>query len=390
LLRPVLISLFAAVALWVSGVHYSIVLVVAAYTASSLLLAAGFRFRRLGSSAVVYAGMVDTSLFLGAGTFLTGGPASPVLYLFFVLQATYLVLATPRTFGVTAVTSMAVMIIPVIMVDSGLALLNVDPTQQPLSYVVAAAGSLAMLSSVGRLRSVLSVTRTQVYRHLPAALNALHRLLSGDQREKQTATFLCPLMAALRVTDEGAIYQFDQNSGALLLVEGMGLRPWFQNFLVFWPEEGVVGQAYRLNKRVVYQDFEKLRKCYGNLSQRNLEILDKVARKVDPPNYTIAVPISWGDEVFGVLVLSRQLGSLNDREIELVEGFAAHMATVMHGAPLRRPAAGLDQNVGLHNQFLDLLQAVSASEDGFQEFAQQLRGLIDFEGIRIPWPLAKA
>ncbi|HZA25531.1 MAG TPA: GAF domain-containing protein, partial [Dehalococcoidia bacterium] len=162
------------------------------------------------------------------------------------------------------------------------------------------------------------------------------------------------------------------------------------NFLVFWPEEGVVGQAYRLNKRVVYQDFEKLRKCYGNLSQRNLEILDKVARKVDPPNYTIAVPISWGDEVFGVLVLSRQLGSLNDREIELVEGFAAHMATVMHGAPLRRPAAGLDQNVGLHNQFLDLLQAVSASEDGFQEFAQQLRGLIDFEGIRIPWPLAKA
>jgi hypothetical protein len=129
LLRPVLISLFAAVALWVSGVHYSIVLVVAAYTASSLLLTAGFRFRLLGSSAVVYAGMVDTSLFLSAGTFLTGGPASPVLYLFFVLQATYLVLATPRTLGVTAVTSVAVMIIPVIMVDSGLALLYVDPTQ---------------------------------------------------------------------------------------------------------------------------------------------------------------------------------------------------------------------------------------------------------------------
>jgi signal transduction histidine kinase len=190
-------------------------------------------------------------------------------------------------------------------------------------------------------------------------------------------------MAALNVGDEGAIYRFDQNSGVLLLEEGMGQRTWFQNFLMFWPEEGVVGQAYRLKKRIVYQDLEKLRKCYGNLSQRNLEILEKLARKSDPPNYTIAVPISWRDEVLGVLVLSRQQRSLNDREVELVEGFAAQIATIMHGSQLHQPVAGLDQEVRLHKKFLDLLQAVSDSRNGFQEFAQRLRDLIHFEGIRI-------
>ena len=77
-LRLGLIPLFALVALWVSGPHYLVVGSILAYVASSGLLALGYRKKFLGSTDVIYVGMVDTILFLGAGVLLTGGGTGQV------------------------------------------------------------------------------------------------------------------------------------------------------------------------------------------------------------------------------------------------------------------------------------------------------------------------
>ena len=77
-LRLGLIPLFAVVALWVSGLHYLVVGSILAYIASSGLLALGYRAKFFGSTDVIYVRKVDTILFLGVSTLLTGGGAGQV------------------------------------------------------------------------------------------------------------------------------------------------------------------------------------------------------------------------------------------------------------------------------------------------------------------------
>jgi hypothetical protein len=117
-LRLGLIPLFALVTLWVSESQHPVILALLAYGGSSALLALAHRVRVLGSSNVIYLGMVDTSLFLRAGVIMTGGAASPVLFLFFGLQAAYFILARPRVFIATAAFSVIVMIASAVLANS--------------------------------------------------------------------------------------------------------------------------------------------------------------------------------------------------------------------------------------------------------------------------------
>ena len=89
----------------------------ALYALTSLIVAFGYKKRLLGSSDVVYFG-----LFLGAGVYLTGGAFSPVIYIFFGLSASYLLLSSPKAFvSATAASSVAI-IVAVVMVEAGITL----------------------------------------------------------------------------------------------------------------------------------------------------------------------------------------------------------------------------------------------------------------------------
>ncbi|HEU0022818.1 MAG TPA: hypothetical protein VFR55_14275, partial [Dehalococcoidia bacterium] len=97
-LRLGLIVLFTVVTLWVSPDYTVVLLMVSAYIASSGLLAVGYRAKILSATALHYASMLDTSLLLGAGVIVTGGPQSPVMFLFIGMQAAFLVLEQSRLF----------------------------------------------------------------------------------------------------------------------------------------------------------------------------------------------------------------------------------------------------------------------------------------------------
>jgi signal transduction histidine kinase len=383
LLRPALILLLGVVALWVAESRLPLLLALGAYTASSLVLALGYRSRLLGSSDVVYFGMVDTNLFVGAGVLFTGGLLSPVLFLFFGMQATYFVLANPKTSIIAAIISMLVMTASAALSGSLPALPPVDPLQHPLAYLTAAIGALAMLSSVGWLHSALYATRSQAHRHLALVLHAWRRLVGADAEGKELADILGSLMATLNVTDEGAVYRYDAPAGVLRLEAGMGIRPWFQKFQSFSPGEGIVGRCYCLKQTLICRAPAESTLTYVNLSRPNLEILKRAKARAQAPRYCLAVPIVWEDEALGVLLLSRQQGSLNENEAALVEGFAAHLATAMQEYRLDQELARLYQEVEVRTRLHDLLQGVDGSPEGLAAFARRLQTPVPFEAARI-------
>jgi hypothetical protein len=350
-LRLGLIPLFALVTLWVSESQHPVILALLAYSGSSALLAAGYRVRVFGSSDVIYLGMVDTSLFLGAGVAMTGGAASPVLFLFFGLQAAYFILARPRAFVVTAAFSLIIMIASVALATYRWPA-KASPGEEPLAYVVAAVGALAMLSGVGWFHSLVYVGRSQASQHFTAAANALRQLVSGGSEEKLLAAMLDALMTTLHITDEGTIYRHDPQHGVLRHQLSLGLRPWFQRFQEFQPDEGMVGQALAQKRPIACHHVKDLYQCLGSLGQSNLAVLNNPSARSTTPSYALALPLCWGEEVMGVLVLTRYDGSrpLDEKEIQLAEAFASYMVIAMRQSYLGWQVAQLDQETTLQRQ----------------------------------------
>lgn len=382
-LRLGLISLFTVVALWVSPGYNAVLLIVSGYAASSVLLAVGYRIKLLGSTDVLYAGMLDTSLFLGAGVIVTGGYQSPVLFLFFGTQAAFLVLAQPKIFVVSSLLSILVITASVLLSGWGIIPAVAEPQQQPLAYLLAAAGALAMLGVMGSAHSVIYVARSQANRHLSATLNALRRIVRSDSGDQQLASILSNLMTTLNLTDEGAVYRYEPNADSLKLEIGLGLKPWFQNFSAFWPDEGPVGRAYREKRRMVYLGAEQLLQHLGDLSQQNSDTLANLLQKNKPPSQTVAVPVQWRDQALGALVLNRENAAFDDNELQLIEGFSAHLAVVMQQTSANRRVADLERKVNTCDQLKALLPSLSDSNQGIGQFVQLLKQSIPFEFARV-------
>lgn len=282
----------------------------------------------------------------------------------------------PSNLVTSATVLVVAMVGSMVLANSQLALQPVDPSQLLPAYLVAVAGWLVMLSGVGRIHSLWEVARGQAKEHLNAALEAWRRMVNGADDKKDLPSVLNSLLATLNASDEGAIYLFDHTSGTLRLEAGAGARPWFQRFPAFWPEEGIVGQAYRLNKPVIYQDVRQLRQCHGNLSQRNLEILEQVTQNLEPPEYSLAVPIFTEAEAIGVVLLSRQHGALDASEVHLVEEFAAHLATA-----IREPWPGpemvdLGQKMDSIQNMLNLALASGEEVRVLKELLQGVGGVL--------------
>ncbi len=382
-LRLGLIPLFSVVAIWVSGPHDLVIGSILVYVASSCLLALGYRGKFLGSTDVIYVGMVDTSLFLGAGVLLTGGAQSPVLPLFFGMQAAYLVLARPKVFIVASAIAAVAIIAAIAGSILELVPAGIGPEHQPMAQVVAAVGALAMLAGVGYRHSVAYVVRSQAKQHLNAALNAFRRMVQTGRDDQKLASTLSNLMTTLKITDEGAIYRFCPDSGTLKLEVGLGLKPWIQSFPEFLPEEGPIGDVFQKNRRLICQGRKELGPHLKNLTRVNSGILSGLLKGHIPPLYTAAVPVRWQSQALGVLMLSRQDDVLDDSEVQLMEGFADHIASTMHYSALTEQVARLDALSSMYRQLEKLRTSIDTPGFGLPEFVQQLGEAIPFHCARV-------
>jgi signal transduction histidine kinase len=104
--------------------------------------------------------MVDTGLFLGAGVIVTGGPQSPVLFLFIGMQAAFVVLARSSLFIFIASFSILAVTAAALLAANYIAPSLAEPQHHPLAYLLAAAGMLAILAAVGSARGVENLTRS--------------------------------------------------------------------------------------------------------------------------------------------------------------------------------------------------------------------------------------
>ena len=397
LLRLGLVPLFVLVTLGASSAAHSplgllgfsqpVGFLLVGYSLSSALLAAGYRFRAFGSSDVMYLGMVDTSVFLGVGTYLTGGPASPALFLFFAMPATYLVLATPRVFVTAAALSGVAMISAVILAE-----LEVWPgaVSQPaagphsLAYLAAAGGALALLASAGWRHSVTFASRSQARRHLAAALTASKAPAPEGDLDRRLFELLDAVMTALDVTDEGLVYRYDPSDGLLRRQVHLGIRPWFRSFSSFRPGEGNVGYAFQFNARIVCQSAAQLEDMV-----RGVESTGPISGTTPldlghAPAQTLAMPLAWQGQVLGVLVLSRHSGLpfTDEGELRLAAAVAASMAGVMGQAHLQQRSARLEQEVAFQDRLQSLLPALDLRQ-GVHDFVVQLREFVPFDCVKL-------
>jgi signal transduction histidine kinase len=357
------------------------------YLLSSTLLAAGYRLRALGSSDVIYLGMVDTTVFLGVGTYLTSGAASPALFLFFAMPATYLVLATPRVFVTAAVLSGVAMTSSAVLVElevwpGGLGQLAAGP--HPLAYLAAAGGALALLASVGWRHSVTFAGRSQARQHLSAALTACKASAPEGDLDRRLFELLDAVMTALDVTDEGIVYRYEPSDGLLRRQVHLGIRPWFRSFSSFRPGEGNVGYAFQFNSRIVCQSSAQLEDMVQGLAPTRVPAGTLAPDTESAPAQTLAMPLAWQGEVLGVLVLSRHSGLpfSDERELSLVAAVAASMAGVMGQAHLRQRAARLEQEVTFQDRLQALLSALDLRQ-GVQDFVVHLREFVPFDCVKL-------
>lgn len=392
LLRLILVPLFAIVSLWVAQTRTPIILALVLYILSSAILAAGYRKRILGSTDVIYFGMVDTALFLGAGTYFTDGAFSPVLFLFFGLQASYLILSTPRVFVAAAALSGLVMAVSVALVEAGVTpegFTPPSPGENAPAYLIAAVGALAMLGGVGWFHSLVYVGRSQAHHQLEAAMSAAKVMsglgLDGDiPLREQLSLLLNRLMDALRITDEGSIYLYAPEKGSLYHEISLGLNPWFQAFPEFQPGEGNIGLAFQRKETTVSRYGNELSRHLEGLSQANLEVLARTLAQANTPSYSLAVPLRWRNEVLGVMALSRQTGGrgLDAEEITLAEAFAQYMALLVVQSRLIQQIKEVEQETNFHRRFRSVL-ATHNPQAGMEELARQLRELVPFDCVRM-------
>jgi len=263
-LRGALIPLFALVAIWgpnLSGAERfpitaspGLLATLGVYLLSSVLLAVGYWTRILGSADVVFLSLADTILFLCAGTYFTGGAASPVVFLFITLPAAYLVLATPALFLLATSVSLVFLVAAILLAQPAAwpssTATQLNPGQNPAPFLLAAAGSLLVVGALGWMRSRTFIQRSQSGRHLDAVLKACRGSSTPENQDHRLASLLDTLMETLHITDEVCIYLYEPSSGMLRRYMGLGLFQWFQRFPGFRPGEGNVGIAFKSGGRV--------------------------------------------------------------------------------------------------------------------------------------------
>jgi signal transduction histidine kinase len=191
-------------------------------------------------------------------------------------------------------------------------------------------------------------------------------------------------MDALHLTDEGSIYLYDSQRVSLCHQVSLGLTPWFGLFPEFQPGEGIIGLAFQQKDKVISRDVNELDRYLQGLNQANLEVMVQSLATSPAPSYALAVPLRWGEEVLGVLLLTRHSGDhgLDAGEIALVEAFARYMALVVSQSQLIQQSRKADRDMRLQRQFQPLLTNLH-SQVGFQELFIHLKGQVPFDCARI-------
>lgn len=218
-LRLGLVFLFTVVGLWVSPGYNAVLLIVSLFVVSSALLAVGYWTKLLCPADVHFAGMLDTSLFLGAGVIVTGGPQSPVLFLFIGTQAAFFILTQSKLSIIVSSFSILVLTAAVLLSGSNIIPDFAEPQQHPMAYLLAASGMLAILAAVGSAHGVEYTVRTleRKSRQLTLLSDLMSWSYSGADEEQSVNKILEGLSGQLIGSGPASILAvlFDGETGSI-------------------------------------------------------------------------------------------------------------------------------------------------------------------------------
>ena len=140
--------------------------------------------------------------------------------------------------------------------------------------------------------------------------------------------------------DASGVYAYDETRGGLVLRRGLHLDPELGRSLVLRPGEGVVGRAFAERRPVWTRDRE------ADLTLAYAPDMEALVRAKAPRAY-LAVPVSSGDVVHGVLIGHYAMPhTFTPTEVELFSILAAHAAIALERARLFHESEARRRDLG--------------------------------------------
>lgn len=141
--------------------------------------------------------------------------------------------------------------------------------------------------------------------------------------------------------------------------------------------EGIVGKTFADGQARIYFTREQVTQDIGNIEKESLDILLS-AYDFSKTKAVISIPISLGDKPIGVMVVHQNhtKGTLSDRDVYLLKGFAGQAAIAIENARLIEQLKAQNQFLSKRNQIHETLTRLTLENRGVEAIVAALDEMI--------------
>ncbi|QRG66418.1 helix-turn-helix domain-containing protein [Brevibacillus choshinensis] len=176
--------------------------------------------------------------------------------------------------------------------------------------------------------------------------------------------------------DTGILAMYDPATDRLINRAAVGLN---DNVLRYRLKvgEAIVGKTFADGQPRIYFTREEITEAMSNMERENLQYL-LASYDFSHVKGTISIPISVGDKPIGAMIIHQNHteGTLSERDVHLLKGFAGQAAVVIENARLFAELKGQNQYLSKRNEVHETLTRLSLENKGMEAIVAALDQII--------------
>lgn len=219
-------------------------------------------------------------------------------------------------------------------------------------------GLRASLAPLRRGRTNVSEISRRRAVELAALVKASASLVEARDEGETVELVLRTAMETFPSVDTGAL--FLDEAGILVARAALGYDMSPLSQVRLRPGESIAGQVFQLGKPLVCHTPEEVSRALETATSESRGLL-LAARRGKDPQSMVGVPLRHGESVLGSLVLASlsQRGAFQPQEVEVLQAFASHVASILEKGRLLREAGEVRALKEADQMKRDFLSAIS-------------------------------
>lgn len=211
---------------------------------------------------------------------------------------------------------------------------------------------------------------------LAKMVGGIRAITSALDLDKLLQEILDNAIEVIPAADTGILAMYDPQTDRLVNRAAVGLN---DNVLRYRLKvgEAIVGKTFADGQPRIYFTREEIARAMNNIDRENLQYLLS-SYDFSHVKGIISTPISVGDKPIGAMIIHQNHteGTLTERDVHLLKGFAGQAAVVIENARLFAELKGQNQYLSKRNEVHETLTRLSLENKGMEAIVAALDKII--------------